>query len=67
MKALEQVAINQGSWKAAWPLSGLVDPRSRRGFAGDGFETEAVAAYIAELEALESKIKQRVGVVASPE
>eukprot|EP00959_Pyramimonas_sp_CCMP1952_P318945 6673087-Pyramimonas_sp.AAC.1 len=41
MKALEQVAINQGSWKAAWPLSGLVDPYSRRGFAGDEFETEA--------------------------
>ncbi|CAK0847391.1 unnamed protein product [Prorocentrum cordatum] len=67
MKALEQVAINQGSWKAAWPLSGLVDPCSRRGSAGDEFATGVVAAYITELEAPESKIKQRGGVVASPE
>ena len=67
LKALEQVAITQGLWKAAWPLSGLIDPRSRKGSAGDEVETEAVASYATELEALDAKIKQRGGVVASPD
>jgi len=61
LKALEQVAISQGSWRAAWPLVGMTDPFSRRPFAGDAEEVEAVAAYITELDALETKIKSRGG------
>ena len=65
MKAMEQVAISNGSWKAAWPLTGVRDPYSRRAFAGDERETEIVAAYITELEALETKVRARGGARAS--
>ena len=65
-KALGQVAVDESPRPAAGPLAGPGDPFSRRAFAGDGSETEAVAGYPAVATAPETEIKQRGGLIASP-
>jgi hypothetical protein len=64
LKAMEQVALNGGNWRAAWHLAGIQDPMGKRTFAGTEAETEAIAAYITEIESLEAKLRGR-GVPAA--
>ena len=65
MKALEQFAIDHGSWRNAWYYSGMDDPMGKRRFAGTDRETEVISAWITELSALETKMTQRGGPAIS--
>ena len=57
-KALAQFSLDGQSWRAAWPLTGLPDPYSRKEFAGTPAELSTVAAYLKGLEALKTSIRQ---------
>ena len=65
LKAMEQVALNGGNWRAAWHLAGIQDPMGKRTFAGTEAETEAIAAYITEIESFEANLRGRGGPAAS--
>ena len=65
LRVMEQVALNGGNWRAAWHLAGIQDPMGKRTFAGTEAETEAIAAYITEIESLEAKLRGRGGPAAS--
>eukprot|EP00971_Amphidinium_carterae_P193762 3844705-Amphidinium_carterae.1 len=62
MKALEQSVQQDGSWKSAWLLSGLPDPRPPPGGYQQGLSHSAelglTAAYLKELKLLEEAAKK---------
>eukprot|EP00971_Amphidinium_carterae_P330700 6463869-Amphidinium_carterae.1 len=62
MKALEQSTQQNGSWKSAWLLTGLPDPRPPPGGYQQGLSHSAelglTAAYLKELKLLEEAAKK---------
>jgi hypothetical protein len=55
MKALREFP-NHGSWKAAWPLTHLVDPLKRYAHGGLEVETEVVMGWLRTQDDLEAKV-----------
>ncbi len=58
LKALRQVALDNGAWKNAWPLTGLVEPGKTRKFGGSERELEIVASYNRALDELEKRTEK---------
>ena len=52
MKCLHQVALNQGSFKVGWALTGLHDPCKKKQHAGMAVEMEVVNEYLKTQEEL---------------
>ena len=57
MKALHQSTLDNGSWKNAWLLTGLVDPAAKRRFGGTEEELEIVHEYGKTLDELEKRVR----------
>ena len=55
MKAKWQVALNNGNWRVAWPLTGEPDPLSRRPFAGTEAELEIASGWVKALDELQKR------------
>jgi hypothetical protein len=58
MKAKVQATLQLGSWDAAWLLTGLADPLSRKKFAGTAQEMSVVSNYMSALAKLEKQVKE---------
>ena len=58
MKAKIQSVIQGGDWSAAWLLTGLADPLTRREFAGTKEEMAVVSGYLDALTKLRKKVKE---------
>ena len=63
LKAMKQVALDDGSWDTAWLLTGLRDLLRGETFAGDFAEMSAISAYRRSLKELEQKPRREA---ASP-
>ena len=50
MKAKWQVALNNGNWRVAWPLTGGPDCLSRRPFSGTEAELEIASGWVRALD-----------------
>lgn len=64
IKACHQVALDDGSWKHAWILAGMVPgsaPGDRLRFAGTETEVEMVANYVKTMDELEKSAKASGG------
>lgn len=57
LKSLEQHAVDKGSWRTAWLLTGLTDPCGSREFAGTEQELGVIVAY----EEADKKLRTKVG------
>ena len=57
MKAIHQSTLDNGNWKNAWLLTGLVDPGQRRRFGGTEEELEIVNAYGKMIEDLDRRLR----------
>ena len=57
MKALHQVALDNGSWTHGWALTGLVYPDRPRQFGGSERELEVISAYQRALDDLAKRTK----------
>ena len=58
MKAKLQAVMSGGDWEAAWLLTGLADPLSRREFAGTKEEMAVVSGYMEALSRLRKKVRE---------
>ena len=58
MKAKLQAVMSGGDWEAAWLLTGLADPLSRREFAGSKEEMAVVSGYLEALSKLKKKVRE---------
>ena len=65
LKATQQSVNSNGSWRLAWLMTGLPDPRPRAGRAARGLsrpaEFAASVAYLRETEAFENALKRGGG------
>ena len=55
MKALHEFS-KLGSWRAAWPLTYMVDPFDLDGHGGDDVEMEVIMSYLRTKDDLRSKV-----------
>ena len=58
LKAKMQAVMAGGDWEAAWLLTGLADPLSRREFAGSREEMAIVSGYMEALSKLKKKVRE---------
>ena len=56
-KAIHQMILDQGSWRAAWALSLLLDPYERREFGGNEAELAAVAGWLKAKADLKERVR----------
>eukprot|EP00439_Symbiodinium_sp_Y106_P059226 s1944_g8.t1 len=61
IKAKLQAVMSGGDWEAAWLLTGLADPLSRREFAGTREEMAIVSGYMEALSKLKKKVREAGG------
>jgi len=57
-KAAKQFALDGGSWKAAWPLTGLRDPYERDEWGGSASELSVIAGYLKAKDQLRASIRK---------
>ncbi|CAE7623176.1 unnamed protein product [Symbiodinium sp. CCMP2592] len=57
MKGELQAVMSGGDWEAAWLLTGLADPLSRREFAGSKEEMAVVSGYLEALSKLNKPVR----------
>ena len=55
-KAIHQM-VNDNDWKVAWQMTGLVDPLSRKKFAGTAFEREVCADFVRAEDELDRRAR----------
>ena len=61
MKAMHQSALDQGSFEAAWLLTGLPDPLKKEKFGGEPEELEVISQYMKALEDVAKRSKPAGG------
>ena len=57
LKAKHQSVLQQGEWQAAWLLTGLPDPLTRKEWAGTKGEMSIISGYLSALHDLKKKVK----------
>ena len=67
LKTLRQVVIDNGAWKNAWPLTGLVEPGKARLFGGSERELEIISSYNRALDDLEKRTAKDKNQKDTPE
>ena len=55
-KSIHQATIDEGNWKHAWLLTGLVDPGVKRLFSADEDQLEVLAEYAKNFDDLETRL-----------
>ena len=65
IKAKMQCVLAQGEWHTAWLLTGLVDPLTRKEFAGTREELAVVSGYVSSLSKLRRQVKEAENLGAS--
>lgn len=58
LKSKLQCIIQGGDWSAAWLLTGLADPLSKKEFAGSKTEMAVVSQYLGSMAKLKKKVKE---------
>ena len=58
VKATHQATLDFGSWKHAWPLTGLSDPAERRRLGGNPEEMETVNQFVETIDELDKRVHQ---------
>ena len=56
LKAIHQVTLDNGNWRNAWPVTGLVDPGRRRPLGMSYTDAEVVNDYTKTQEDLEKRV-----------
>ena len=57
LKAKHQSVLQHGDWQAAWLLTGLPDPLTRKEWAGTKGEMSIISGYLSALHDLKKKVK----------
>ena len=67
IKAKMQCVLAQGEWHTAWLLTGLVDPLTKKEFAGTREELAVVSGYVSSLSKLRRQVKEAENLGAAEE